>query len=97
MDNQIKIRGYRVELGEIEAAIRKHPAVADVVVVASPRTGDTELVALYTGEPVTTGELTRLLREHLPIYMVPHRYQHQDSFPLNVNGKFDRLALSRQA
>src|SRR5262249_44024398 len=72
LDDQIKIRGHRVELGEIEAVLREHPAVHDVVVVAAPGpNGDLELHALHTGSPVDSAELTGAVGRRLPEYMVP--------------------------
>jgi amino acid adenylation domain-containing protein len=95
LDHQLKIRGYRVELGEIEAAIARHAEITQAVVVSvSGGTGDSvELVGYYTGNPVPERQLVRWLREHLPIHMVPRRLRHQAELPLNANGKVDRSAL----
>ena len=94
LDNQIKLHGYRVELGEIEAALRRHPGVEDAVVLAN-RDGPEriELHAVYTGEPLDPADLMRLLHDRLPPYMVPTRYAHVAQFPLNANGKIDRKRL----
>jgi amino acid adenylation domain-containing protein len=95
LDNQLKIWGYRVELGEIEAAIARHPAVTQAVVVALPKPEGPELTAFYTGTPQPDRALVAWLRDYLPIHMVPRHLHHRDSLPLNVNGKIDRHALSR--
>ncbi len=102
MDFQVKIRGLRVELGEIEDALRQHPAVHEAVVTAREDTpGDKRLVAYYTG--VDTGEqggaavgaeeLRRHLARSLPEYMLPAAYVKLEALPLTPNGKLDRKAL----
>lgn len=94
IDDQLKIRGHRIEVGEIEAQLTRHSLVKEAVVVAEQSDGTDILVAHYTGEPVPPADLTALLREHLPVYMVPGHFEHRDEFPLNVNGKIDRRALT---
>ncbi|HEX6473253.1 MAG TPA: amino acid adenylation domain-containing protein [Streptosporangiaceae bacterium] len=100
LDHQLKISGYRVELGEIEAAVARHPDVAQAVVIAvSGSTGDgstgdgVELIGFYTGTQVPERQLQRWLRDFLPIHMVPKRLRHLTELPLNANGKVDRPAL----
>lgn len=93
LDHQVKIRGYRVELGEIEVAMRRHPQVREAIVIATRHEDDTELVGCYTGTALPPNELVRWLRRRLPIHMVPRRFQHLDSLPLNANGKADRTRL----
>ncbi|MDQ0989105.1 amino acid adenylation domain-containing protein [Streptomyces sp. V3I7] len=94
VDDQVKVRGHRIEVGEIEAALTRHPAIREAVTVArAGELGDT-LVAHYTGNEVPTAELTSFLREQLPVYMIPGRFVHQEAFPLNANGKVDRKALT---
>jgi amino acid adenylation domain-containing protein len=93
LDDQLKIWGYRVELGEVEAAIARHPDVTQAVVIAAPRDDGPELVGFYTGTPVPDRQLVGWLRDYLPIHMVPRRLHHRDSLPRNVNGKVDRHAL----
>jgi amino acid adenylation domain-containing protein len=94
LDNQVKVRGYRVELGEIEAAMRKHDDVLDAVVVTE-RTDDddTELIGFYTGAPVASTAFLLWLRKRIPVHMVPRRYRHLEAMPLNANGKVDRGVL----
>jgi amino acid adenylation domain-containing protein len=99
LDHQVKLRGFRVELGEIEAILGQHPAVRKNVVVA--RTGDggsadTSLAAYVVAEPgatLTVGELRRFLQGHLPAYMIPAAFVPMEALPLTPNGKVDRRAL----
>ncbi|WP_407288203.1 non-ribosomal peptide synthetase [Streptomyces sp. BP-8] len=95
-DHQIKVRGYRIEAGEIEAQLLDHPAVDSAVVVPRPDPGgDMRLIAYVTGgeDPASGDELRALLEERLPGYMVPWRVVVLDALPLTVNGKVDRAAL----
>jgi amino acid adenylation domain-containing protein len=107
-DEQVKIRGYRVELGEIEALLRAHPAVGQAaVVVREESPGNPQLVAfLVPGEQSALPEGTRrpdalveearrLLREHVPDYMIPSSWHVLDAMPLTANGKVDRRALEQ--
>ena len=97
-DHQVKIRGLRVELGEIEAALHGHPAVREaVVVVREERAGARRLlayVAVYRSETVTVDQLSGYLKEKLPTPMVPSRFILMDGLPMTSNGKVDRAALS---
>lgn len=97
IDHQIKISGYRVELGEIEATMRQHPQVVEAVAVPTATShGQLELVGVYTGSPVPPRDLTAQLRVVLPSYMIPRRFQHVAALPLNDNGKVDRSQLARE-
>jgi amino acid adenylation domain-containing protein len=96
MDNQVQVRGYRVEPGEIESVLRAHPELDDVVVLGLPAADEIVLHAAYTGRRVDPAELSALARRRLPPYMVPEHYRHLDEFPLNTNGKTDRVRLARQ-
>ncbi|TDC85043.1 amino acid adenylation domain-containing protein [Micromonospora sp. KC606] len=97
VDAQVKIDGYRIEPGEIEAALVAHPAVRQAVVV--PHTGPAErrfLVAYVVGEPsagATERELREFLGGRLPEHLVPARVVGVPAIPLNANGKLDRTAL----
>ncbi|MCR6483508.1 amino acid adenylation domain-containing protein [Amycolatopsis sp. OK19-0408] len=95
LDHQVKVRGYRVELGEIEAALRAQPGVRDafVVAVAGPD-GEFDLEAAYTGVAEDAEVLLAGLRAKLPGYMVPRGATAFDQVPLNANGKVDRAALA---
>jgi FkbH-like protein/amino acid adenylation domain-containing protein len=97
LDNQVKIRGYRIELGEVEAAMRRHPTVKEAIAVTTKQGEETELVGFYTGDPLTTTDYMLWLRRRIPVYMVPRRFHHLETWPLNVNGKTDRLALATLA
>ncbi|MBE9115230.1 amino acid adenylation domain-containing protein [Lusitaniella coriacea LEGE 07157] len=96
MDFQVKLRGMRVELGEIESTLLLHPQVKVVVVVAREHLpGERGLVAYVVpqeGNP-TIQELQDFLTEKLPDYMVPFAFVLLDAFPLTPNGKLDRNAL----
>jgi amino acid adenylation domain-containing protein len=94
VDDQVKVRGNRVELGEIESVLRRHPAIAEVVVVPlTAADGEVDLHAAYTGDPVDDADFSHLLEE-LPVYMRPRGYHHRDSIPLAPNGKVDRKGLT---
>ncbi|HEX9937850.1 MAG TPA: amino acid adenylation domain-containing protein, partial [Longimicrobium sp.] len=94
-DFQVKVRGFRVELGEIEARIAAYPGVREAAVVARHDVeGDTRLVAYLVGaDPVEADALRRSLAERLPEHMVPAAYVRLEAFPLTPNGKLDRRAL----
>ncbi|GGV19759.1 hypothetical protein GCM10010260_69660 [Streptomyces filipinensis] len=97
LDHQVKLRGQRLELGEIEAVLSRHPAVREAVVVAREHSlGDVRLAAYVTagdGGAPTAGQLAARLREHLPEYMVPASFTVLDALPLTPSGKTDRKAL----
>ncbi len=95
VDDQLKIRGYRVEPGEIEAALARHPAVKQAAVRAvADAAGNARLVAYHvTGSRVTGDELHSFLAESLPDYMIPATFVSLDALPLTASGKIDRLAL----
>ena len=97
VDNQIKIRGFRVELEEIEQALRHLPAVADcVVVLREGRDLDKRLVAyvvMREQSTATISELRNFLKAKLPSYMVPAAFELIDALPLMPNGKINRRAL----
>ena len=96
-DDQVKVRGFRVELTEIEVVLSRYPAVLNTVVI--PREdvpGNKRLVAYVVPVPEQTptiSELRRFLKEKLPDYMVPAAFVLLDALPLLPNGKVDRLAL----
>ncbi|GAA2591737.1 hypothetical protein GCM10009863_00860 [Streptomyces axinellae] len=96
-DGQVKIRGHRVEPGEVEAALAEVPQVAQaIVVVREDHPGEKRLIAYVTTEG-GPGPDSDAVREHLaarlPEFMVPARVVVLDSFPLTLNGKIDRAAL----
>lgn len=96
MDHQVKVRGYRVELGEIEARLGEQPGIREcVVVVREDVPGDQRLVAYAVGDtPLpSAADLRSSLGEHLPDFMVPSAYCFLDAMPLTPNRKIDRNAL----
>ncbi|HST62903.1 MAG TPA: amino acid adenylation domain-containing protein, partial [Longimicrobium sp.] len=92
LDHQVKVHGFRVELGEIEAVLRRAPGVADCVVVAGEDASGVRLVAYVAGAPAAE-PVRAYLRHHLPEYMVPRAFVLLDALPLTPNGKLDRTAL----
>ncbi|MBR8837984.1 MAG: amino acid adenylation domain-containing protein [Stigonema ocellatum SAG 48.90 = DSM 106950] len=97
IDNQVKVRGFRMELGEIEAVLRQYPHVqASVVIVREDIPGDKRLVAYIVPQTEvipTISELRQFLKAKLPDYMVPNSFVILESLPLTPNGKVDRRAL----
>jgi len=101
MDDQVKVRGFRVEPGEIEAALRAHPAVAEAAVAARPDAEGVLSLAAYVvpreGAALETAELRAFLASHLPPHMVPSAYAVLDAIPLTPSGKVDRRRLPDSA
>src|SRR5678816_1279726 len=94
VDHQIKLRGFRVELGEIEAVLVQHPAVREAVVVVQTANQDERLVAYVVGEEsLKSGELRQYLKDVLPEYMVLLVLVQLERLPLTESGKVDRRAL----
>jgi acyl carrier protein len=96
LDGQVKVRGFRVEPGEIEAALLEHPALDRAVVTPRAGAGGTRMVAYLVargGAAVDAAELRRHVRERLPEHMVPAAFVAVASIPLTPNGKVDRGAL----
>ncbi|MDT0343937.1 AMP-binding protein [Streptomyces litchfieldiae] len=96
LDHQVKIRGHRVEVGEIEELIRTHDGIREAVVVAGEGAdGERELRAACTGAGADTEQVLARLRERLPDYMIPRSLVRFDELPLNFNGKIDRTILEQ--
>ncbi|GAA0941721.1 AMP-binding protein [Nonomuraea longicatena] len=95
LDHQVKIQGYRVELGEIETVLRAQPGVVEAVVVPmSNGAGRTWLAAVHTGaDAAGEPELRAALRSRLPGHLVPRTFTRLDRLPLNTNRKIDRSAI----
>jgi acyl-CoA synthetase (AMP-forming)/AMP-acid ligase II/acyl carrier protein len=97
IDTQVKLRGYRVELGEIEAVLQDHPAVRQaVVLLREDRPEDRRLVAylvLHDKDPLENQALREFLGKRLPDYMVPQMFLFIQDIPITPNGKVDRRAL----
>lgn len=97
VDNQIKIRGFRVELGEIESVLHQHPEVAEVAVSVRGTGSSKRLVAFVThrqGREIRSGELKQLLQSRLPEFMVPSSIMVLDKIPLRTSGKIDYETLA---
>lgn len=104
VDHMVKVRGYRVELGEVEAALLRAAGVTEAAVVAVERDGsggrETELVAFVSGEGPDPGrerDLRRHLAAHVLKYMVPAEIRFLRAFPTTSSGKIDRQALKTLA
>ncbi|NDJ60827.1 MAG: amino acid adenylation domain-containing protein [Chloroflexi bacterium] len=104
VDHQVKVRGYRVELEEIEAVLLQHPQVQQTVVLsisdAAQPTTDSRLIAFVQLEAAADQaavDLRALLATRLPEYMIPAQIFALETFPLTPNGKIDRLALEQHA
>jgi amino acid adenylation domain-containing protein len=95
-DNQLKIRGLRIEPDEIESTLCEHPDVGCCAVVARKApNGEQQLVAYIVGEPgcPSDAEARDWLRRRLPEYMVPSRFMHLSALPTTASGKLDKAAL----
>ena len=96
-DNQVKVRGFRVELGEVEARLRQHPAVSEAAVVVHKRSveeGSPVGFVVADQRAVSAAQLREHLAATLPSYMVPSRLVIMSSLPTMHSGKIDRLALA---
>lgn len=97
IDQQMKMRGYRIEPGEIESVLTQRCSVKEAVVVPFPdRNQKTQLVAYVkylSGDLRTLHQLREELKAELPEYMIPSRFHRVETFPLSLNGKIDRRAL----
>lgn len=103
MDFQVKVRGHRIELGDVESHVRDVTGVVDAVVLPVERRGVCESLAAFVvmREPITDGEefaaaqtLREALASRLPDYMLPRKVEFLEAFPLTPNGKADRKALA---
>jgi polyketide synthase PksJ len=98
MDSQVKLRGFRIELDEIEAVLRRHPEVSDAVVLLRNQDSDQANLMAYAirkiGSTVDMDAMQEYLRGNLPSYMCPPNIFFLQEFPLNSSGKVDRKVLS---
>ncbi|MGN9846704.1 non-ribosomal peptide synthetase [Nonomuraea sp. H19] len=93
-DTQIKIRGARVEAGEVEAVLERHPGVRSCAVTAHKNSADEdELIAYFVGDETSVNVLAAHAGQYLPEYMLPSAYVRMDAFPLGPSGKLDRRRL----
>ena len=101
IDSQVKVRGYRVELGGIEAALVRHPKVKESAVIPEDYgLGDRRLIAFIVSRDKKrpgTAELRESWKDKLPGYMIPNQFVFLDRMPVTQNGKTDRLLLRRLA
>jgi D-alanine--poly(phosphoribitol) ligase subunit 1 len=103
LDSQVKLSGYRIELGDVEANLLGLPEIRAAVVTPLLKNGAPHSLAAFVVLSSRTAEsdfeLTQLLRrqlsERLPVYMVPRKFVFRDSFPMTANGKVDRARLAR--
>jgi tyrocidine synthetase III len=95
MDNQVKIRGHRIEPEEIETRLNEHSAVKEsVVTIITDKSALKSLCAhIVSDETLTAGELRNYLQKHLPDYMIPSYFVQIEKIPLTGNGKVDRKSL----
>nr|MDJ0841827.1 amino acid adenylation domain-containing protein [Acidobacteriota bacterium] len=102
-DQQVKLRGYRIELDEIANTLTLSPEVAQAVVMVRGQNGGARLNAFVVSTAgseahgALTGKLREFLGSHLPEYMVPAHFTYLDALPLNTAGKVDRAALARMS
>ena len=102
MDNQIKLSGYRIELGDLETNLRSLPMVRDAAVVPVVKNGKVQSLAGFVvpnadfepGKPVQVATLRERLRERVPAYMMPRRFVIMNAFPVTASGKVDRRKLA---
>jgi D-alanine--poly(phosphoribitol) ligase subunit 1 len=103
IDGQIKLSGYRIELGDVEANLRALPTVRDAVVIPVIKSDAaqslTAFVSLAARNEASDFKLAHnlrsQLRERLPVYMLPRKFIFLDAFPMTANGKIDRIALAK--
>ena len=102
MDSQIKLNGYRIEIGDLEENLRSLPSVKDAAVVPVLKNGKVHSLVGFVAprafgdmtESQMTGALRRQLRERVPDYMLPRKFVLIDMFPMTANGKVDRKKLA---
>ena len=98
IDDQVKVRGVRIELAEVETAIGEHPSVEIAAAAAEEHGGETILCAYVVpagGAAVSERELRSFLRGKLPLAMIPAEFLFVDALPLSANGKIDRKRLQQ--
>ncbi|HEY8414048.1 MAG TPA: amino acid adenylation domain-containing protein, partial [Pyrinomonadaceae bacterium] len=97
MDHQVKVRGFRVELGEIEVVLLKHREIRQAVVITEAGTTENQRLLAYVvtsgSKPPSIDELRNFAGQHLPDYMIPSTFVFLKTLPLTANGKIDRAAL----
>ena len=102
MDGQIKLHGYRIEIGDIESHLRALPQIADAVVLVAEKNGKPDSLAAFVvlrergagSDFEISLQFKKLLADRLPNYMVPRKFSYLDAFPMTANGKADRRKLA---
>jgi D-alanine--poly(phosphoribitol) ligase subunit 1 len=102
IDSQIKLHGYRIELGDVESNLRALPGIRDAVVIPVLKQGRTDSLAAFVilsesrdvSDFQLALELRGMLAERLPVYMIPRKFHCLDAFPMTANGKTDRRKLA---
>jgi len=96
LDQQVKVQGYRVELGEVESALREIGGVEAAAAIAWPMNhgGSQAIAAFVTGRELEAADIRQILRSKLQEYAVPQSIHVLPALPLNANGKIDRPALA---
>jgi nonribosomal peptide synthetase DhbF len=96
IDNQVKVRGFRIELNEIEQVLLKHPGIEMAAVLCKEDGGGQKYLAAYVASPrlIPAAELSEWTRRSLPWYMTPDVIRVMRKLPLNLNGKVDSGALA---
>jgi amino acid adenylation domain-containing protein len=98
IDRQVKVSGYRIELGHVEGSVRSMPGIADAAVVTAPDgAGRLSMIAFVAGDPSAVELLPKALPSVIPGYMVPARFVWVDTLPLNTSGKIDYPRLHAEA
>lgn len=94
IDNQVKVRGYRIELKEIQSKILEYGKIKECSVIVAEHNSSKIIVAcLGTKNPIDIKDLNNYLKSVLPFYMIPSKYMVLESLPLNINGKLDKKKL----
>lgn len=94
IDNQVKVRGYRIELKEIQSKILEYGKIKECSVIVAEHNSSKIIVAcLGTKNPIDLKDLNNYLKSVLPFYMIPSKYMVLESLPLNINGKLDKKKL----
>lgn len=98
IDDLVKVRGFRVELGEVEAVLSKHPQINQAVAKVHGQSAREKYLVAYfvpiADQTITVEQLRTFLQDQLPDYMIPSAFVQMESFPLTSNGKVNRRALS---
>ncbi len=96
VDETVKVRGFRVDLPEVERTLLRHPGIRQAAVVVGGDAGSATLLAFYVPASVDRDDVYRELRKRLPDYMVPSVLEGVDAFPLTSSHKVDRVRLARE-